>query len=71
MRWEILSEKDKDIVKTLLKNRGIKNEKEFLLTRAKELSQEDLSKLREMAKEKIEEKKEEDDKEIRDKHWVK
>ena len=29
MRWEILSEKDKDIVKTLLKNRGIKNEKEF------------------------------------------
>jgi len=48
-----------------------KNEKEFLLTRAKELSQEDLSKLREMAKEKIEEKKEEDDKEIRDKHWVK
>ncbi len=48
-----------------------KNEKEFLLSRAKELSQEDLSKLREMAKEKIEEKKEEDDKEIRDKYWVK
>ncbi|MDO8240615.1 MAG: HD domain-containing protein [Candidatus Moranbacteria bacterium] len=48
-----------------------KNEKEFLLTRAKELDQEDLQKLREMAKEKIEEKKEEDDKEIRDKHWVK
>ena len=28
MKWEILG-KDKDIVKTLLKNRGIKNEKEF------------------------------------------
>jgi len=48
-----------------------KNEKEFLLTRAKELDKEDLQKLREMAKEKIEEKKEEDDKEIRDKYWVK
>jgi len=48
-----------------------KNEKEFLLTRAKELDQEDLQKLREMAKERIEEKKEEDDKEIRDKYWVK
>jgi len=48
-----------------------KNEKEFLLKRAKELDQEDLQKLREMAKEKIEEKKEEDDKEIRDKYWVK
>jgi hypothetical protein len=48
-----------------------KNEKVFLLTRAKELEQEDLQKLREMAKMKIEEKKEEDDKEIRDKYWVK
>jgi poly(A) polymerase/tRNA nucleotidyltransferase (CCA-adding enzyme) len=48
-----------------------KNEKEFLLTHAKELNKEDLQKLREMAKEKIEEKKEEDDKEIRDKYWVK
>jgi len=48
-----------------------KNEKEFLLTRAKELDQEDLQKLREMAKEKIEEKKEEDDEEIKKKYWVK
>ena len=48
-----------------------KNEKEFLLTRAKELDKEDLSKLREMAKEKIEEKKEEDDEEIKKKYWVK
>jgi len=48
-----------------------KNEKEFLLARSKELDKEDLAKLREMAKTKIEEKKEEDDKEIRDKHWVK
>ncbi|HAR99502.1 MAG: PolyA polymerase [Candidatus Moranbacteria bacterium GW2011_GWC2_37_73] len=48
-----------------------KNNKEYLLQRAKELSVEDLSKLREMAKEKIEEKKEEEDKEIKEKHWVK
>ncbi|EKE11515.1 MAG: hypothetical protein ACD_15C00066G0010 [uncultured bacterium] len=48
-----------------------KNKKELLLIRAKELDKEDLSKLREMAKEKIEEKKEEDDKEIKNKYWVK
>ncbi|HCP08181.1 MAG TPA: hypothetical protein DIT25_00025, partial [Candidatus Moranbacteria bacterium] len=48
-----------------------KNEKEYLLNRAKELSGMDLSQLRDMAKEKIEEKKEEDDKEIKSKHWVK
>lgn len=48
-----------------------KNNRENLLARAKELDVEDLSKLREMAKEKIEEKKEEDDKEIKGKHWVK
>ncbi|MFA7209607.1 MAG: HD domain-containing protein [Parcubacteria group bacterium] len=48
-----------------------KNEKEFLLKRAKELDQEDLQKLRGMAKEKIEEKKEEDDEEIKKKYWVK
>lgn len=48
-----------------------KNNKEYLLERAKELDAEDLEKLREMAKEKIEEKKEEDDKEIKGKHWVK
>lgn len=47
------------------------NAKEILLGRAKELDGEDLEKLREMAKEKIEEKKEEDDKEIKGKHWVK
>lgn len=29
MKWEILSKKGKDIIKTLLKNRGINNEKEF------------------------------------------
>ena len=29
MRWEILSKKGKDIVETLLKNRGIKNKKDF------------------------------------------
>lgn len=48
-----------------------KNEREYLLGRAKELQQEDLNGLREMAKEKIEEKKQEDDKEIKGKHWVK
>lgn len=48
-----------------------KNEREYLLKRAKELDEKDLGKLREMAKQKIEEKKEEEDKEIKDKHWVK
>ncbi len=48
-----------------------KNEKIKLLDRAKELENSDLDQLREMAKEKIEEKKEEEDKEIKGKHWVK
>ncbi|MDD3487229.1 MAG: CCA tRNA nucleotidyltransferase [Candidatus Moranbacteria bacterium] len=48
-----------------------KNRKDMLLERASALSGEDLSKLREMAKEKIEEKKEEEDKEIKNKYWVK
>lgn len=48
-----------------------KNNKEYLLNRAKELDKEDLEKLRQMAKKKIEEKKEEDDQEIKEKHWVK
>ena len=48
-----------------------KNEKESLLARAKELHKENLKSLREMAKEKIEEKKEEDDKEIKARYWVK
>ncbi len=48
-----------------------KNQREYLLARAKELCAMDLSKLRQMAKEKIEEKKEEEDKEIKGKYWVK
>ncbi|MEI7621667.1 MAG: HD domain-containing protein [Candidatus Moraniibacteriota bacterium] len=48
-----------------------KNQCELLLTRAKDLDSEDLSKLRQMAKEVIEEKKEEDEQEIKGKHWVK
>jgi putative nucleotidyltransferase with HDIG domain len=48
-----------------------KNEKEFLLSRAKELDKEDLIKLRTMAKKKIEEKKEEEDQAIKNKYWVK
>jgi len=48
-----------------------KNKKAFLLKRAKELDKEDLEKLRQMAKVKIEEKKEEEDKELKDRHWVK
>ena len=36
-----------------------------------DIEKENLEKLREMAKIKIEEKKEEDDKEIKGKHWVK
>ncbi|MCX6766821.1 MAG: HD domain-containing protein [Candidatus Moranbacteria bacterium] len=47
------------------------NKKEILLKRAKELCKIDLSNLREMAKEKIEEKKEEDDEEIKAKYYVK
>jgi len=47
-----------------------KNNQTYLLNRAKELENEDLSKLREMAKEKIEEKKEEDNEEIKGKHWI-
>jgi poly(A) polymerase/tRNA nucleotidyltransferase (CCA-adding enzyme) len=48
-----------------------KNKKEVLLKRAQELDEENLEKLRKMAKIKIEEKKEEDDREIKNKHWVK
>lgn len=48
-----------------------KNERKSLLARAKELNREDLTMLRTMAREKIEEKKEEEDKEIKGKHWVK
>ena len=46
------------------------NEKESLLNRSKELMEHDLDKLRELAKEKIEEKREEDDKKIKKMHWV-
>jgi len=48
-----------------------KNNQKYLLLRAKDLNKKDLIKLRGMAKEKIEEKKEEDDKEIKEKYWVK
>ena len=48
-----------------------KNEKKILLSRAKELVKENLPKLREMAKDKIEERKEEEDKEIKAKYYVK
>ncbi len=49
---------------------SLKNNRAYLLTRASELNKEDLSKLREMAREIIEEKKEEDDREIKGKHWI-
>jgi tRNA nucleotidyltransferase (CCA-adding enzyme) len=48
-----------------------KNKKNILLARAKKLSEEDLSKLRGMAKEKIEERKEEEDEEIKAKYYIK
>jgi poly(A) polymerase/tRNA nucleotidyltransferase (CCA-adding enzyme) len=48
-----------------------KNDKKYLEKRAKELKQVDLAKLRGMAKEKIEEKKEEEDLDIKSKYWVK
>jgi putative nucleotidyltransferase with HDIG domain len=47
------------------------NKKDILLLRAKELFEKDLTDLRDMAKERIEEKKEEDDLAIKNKHWVK
>ena len=46
------------------------NTKESLLTRSKELMKHDLDKLRKLAKEKIEEKQEEDDANIKKNHWV-
>jgi poly(A) polymerase/tRNA nucleotidyltransferase (CCA-adding enzyme) len=48
-----------------------KNQKEILLKRAQVLNQENLENLRKTAKIKIEEKKEEDDQEIKKKYWVK
>lgn len=48
-----------------------KNNSEYLLARAKVLEKENLEDLRMMAKEKIEEKKEEEDQEIKNKYWVK
>jgi len=48
-----------------------KNEKEYLKRRARELNEIDLSQLRQMARERIEEEKEEEDKIIKEKYWVK
>jgi len=48
-----------------------KNKKVHLLKRSEELEKEDLKKLQKLAKVKIEHKKEEDDEEIKKKHWVK
>lgn len=47
------------------------NNRKWLMERAAELDQQDLEKLRKLAKVRIEEKKEEDDMEIKQKHWVK
>jgi len=60
-----------DVLLSEVIEEAAKNKKSLLLERAKVLAEEDLKKLREMAKEKIEEKKEEDDKAIKNKHWVK
>ena len=49
----------------------IKNNKEKLQQRAKQLDEIDLTRLRQMAKERIEEEKEEEDKIIKGKYWVK
>ena len=48
-----------------------KNDKKYLEKRTKELDKEDLEKLCELAKGKIEEKKEEEDLKIREKYWIK
>lgn len=47
------------------------NDKKYLNGRAKELAKSNLDELRKMAKEKIEEKREEEDKEIKQRYWVK
>lgn len=47
-----------------------KNTKEPLFERAKELEKEDLNHLRELAKDKIEEKRVSDDQKVKHKHWV-
>jgi len=49
----------------------IKNNKEALAKRAKQLEEVDLTQLRQMAKERIEEEKEEEDRVIKERHWVK
>jgi len=48
-----------------------KNKKSYLEQRVRKLSEVDLTELRQMAKQKIEEKKEEEDLEIKGKYWVK
>ena len=48
-----------------------KNTLEYLSNRATQLKEEDLSKLKNLAKEKIKEKQDEDEKNIKKKHWVK
>lgn len=48
-----------------------KNTLEYLSTRAHDLKNEDLATLHELAKEKIQEKREEDDEKFKKKHWVK
>lgn len=48
-----------------------KNNKKNLLKRAEKLNGENISQLRKLAKEKIEERKEEEDKELKGRHWVK
>jgi poly(A) polymerase/tRNA nucleotidyltransferase (CCA-adding enzyme) len=48
-----------------------KNKKEYLKKRVKQLDEENLDQLRELAKGKIEEKKEEEDLKIKEKYWVK
>jgi poly(A) polymerase/tRNA nucleotidyltransferase (CCA-adding enzyme) len=47
-----------------------KNTREHLLVRAKTLETEDLDRLRELAKDKIEEKRASDDQKVKHKHWV-
>lgn len=48
-----------------------KNEKKYMEQRVKELAELDLSEIRKLAKQRIEEKKEEEDLEIKGKYWVK
>ena len=60
-----------DVLLAEVIEKPVKNKKEALTQRAKQLEKVDLTQLRQMAKERIEEEKEEEDRLIKERHWVK